>query len=107
MRMFVVSLSVQNETGGNLAEILENLSKVIRERAAMMMKVRALSSEGRMTALMLTVLPLFTFTMLFLFNPPFFLDVANDPWFIPGFACLVALYLTGFFWIRRLVDLKV
>jgi hypothetical protein len=33
--------------------------------------------------------------------------VANDPWFIPGFACLVALYLTGFFWIRRLVDLKV
>ena len=44
IRMFVVSLSVQNETGGNLAEILENLSKVIRERASMMMKVRALSS---------------------------------------------------------------
>ena len=55
MRMFVVSLSVQNETGGNLAEILENLSKVIRERQSMMMKVRALSSEGRMTAIMLTV----------------------------------------------------
>ena len=54
MRMFVVSLSVQNETGGNLAEILENLSRVIRERHAMMMKVRALSSEGRMTATMLT-----------------------------------------------------
>jgi tight adherence protein B len=107
MRMFVVALSIQSETGGNLAEILDNLSRVIRDRQAMMMKVRALSSEGRMTALMLTVLPLFTFTMLFLFNPPFFLDVANDPWFIPGFACLVALYLTGFFWIRRLVDLKV
>jgi tight adherence protein B len=107
MRMFVVALSIQSETGGNLAEILDNLSGVIRDRQAMMMKVRALSSEGRMTALMLTVLPLFTFTMLFLFNPPFFLDVANDPWFIPGFACLVALYLTGFFWIRRLVDLKV
>ena len=42
MRMFVVSLSVQSETGGNLAEILENLSKVIRERASMMLKVRAL-----------------------------------------------------------------
>jgi tight adherence protein B len=107
MRMFVVSLSVQNETGGNLAEILENLSKVIRERQSMMMKVRALSSEGRMTAVMLTVLPVFTFTLLFILNPSFFLDVAGDPWFVPGFVFLVLLYLVGFFSIRKLVDLKV
>lgn len=107
MRMFVVSLSVQNETGGNLAEILENLSKVIRDRQSMMMKVRALSSEGRMTAVMLTVLPVFTFVMLFLFSPRFFLDVANDPWFIPGFTMLIVLYLIGFFTIRKMVDLKV
>jgi tight adherence protein B len=107
MRMFVVSLSVQNETGGNLAEILENLSQVIRERHSMMMKVRALSSEGRMTAMMLTILPVFTFVALFLVNPPFFLDVANDPWFVPGFAMLVALYTVGFVTIRRMVDLKV
>jgi tight adherence protein B len=107
MRMFVVSLSVQNETGGNLAEILENLSKVIRERQSMMMKVRALSSEGRMTAVMLTVLPVFTFTLLFIANPSFFLDVANDPWFVPGFVFLIILYLTGFFTIRKMVDLKV
>jgi tight adherence protein B len=107
MRMFVVSLSVQNETGGNLAEILENLSKVIRERQSMMMKVRALSSEGRMTALMLTGLPIFTFVALFLFNPRFFLDVANDPMFLPGFGFLIILYLVGFFTIRRMVDLKV
>jgi tight adherence protein B len=107
MRMFVVSLSVQNETGGNLAEILENLSQVIRERHSMMMKVRALSSEGRMTATILTILPVFTFTMLFLLNPSFFLDVANDPWFIPGFAMLITLYTIGFVSIRRMVDLKV
>ena len=107
MRMFVVSLSVQNETGGNLAEILENLTKVIRERQSMFLKVRALSSEGRMTAVMLTVLPLFTFVLLFAISPRFFLDVANDPWFIPGFVILIALYLTGFFTIRKMVDLKV
>jgi tight adherence protein B len=71
MRMFVVSLSVQSETGGNLAEILENLSKVIRDRASMMMKVRALSSEGRMSATMLTVLPVGAFSLLFLVNPAF------------------------------------
>jgi len=107
MRMFVVSLSVQNETGGNLAEILENLTKVIRERQSMFLKVRALSSEGRMTAVMLTVLPLFTFVLLFAISPRFFLDVANDPWFVPGFVILIALYLTGFFTIRKMVDLKV
>ena len=107
MRMFVVSLSVQNETGGNLAEILENLSKVIRERHAMMLKVRALSSEGRMTAVMLTALPILTFTALFLFNARFFLDVANDPMFVPGFTILIVLYIIGFIWIRKLVDLKV
>jgi tight adherence protein B len=107
MRMFVVSLSVQNETGGNLAEILENLTKVIRERQSMFMKVRALSSEGRMTAVMLTVLPLFTFTLLFVLSPGFFLDVANDPWFVPGFIILILMYLTGFFTIRKMVDLKV
>jgi tight adherence protein B len=107
MRMFVVSLSVQNETGGNLAEILENLTKVIRDRQSMFMKVRALSSEGRMTAVMLTILPLFTFTLLFVVNPRFFLDVANDRWFVPGFSALIVLYLIGFMIIRRMVDLKV
>lgn len=107
MRMFVVSLSIQSETGGNLAEILENLSRVIRERHAIFLKVRALSSEGRMTAAMLTILPIITFTLLFLFNPAFFLDVANDPAFIPGFAALLLLYAVGFLWIRRLVNLKV
>jgi tight adherence protein B len=107
MRMFVVSLSVQNETGGNLAEILENLSTVIRERASMMMKVRALSSEGRMTAIMLTGLPIFAFTTLFMANPAFYLDVSDDPAFLPGFIGLVLLYIIGFVSIRRLVDLKV
>jgi tight adherence protein B len=107
IRMFVVSIAVQSETGGNLAEVLENLSKVIRDRHAMMLKVRALSSEGRMTGIVLTVLPLFTFALLFTFNARFFLDVANDQMFVPGFAFLGVLYTIGFVMIRRMVDLKV
>ena len=107
LRMFVVSLSVQSETGGNLAEILENLSRVIRDRASMMLMVRALSSEGRMTATILTALPVLAFVALFLLNPPFYLQVANDPAFSIGFGCLIALYAVGFIIIRRLVNLKV
>jgi tight adherence protein B len=107
MRMFVVSLSVQNETGGNLAEILENLSKVIRERQSLLLKVRALSSEGRMTAVVLTALPILAFTTLIMFNPGFYLDVADDPAFVPGFMTLIGMYVVGFVAIRRMVNLKV
>lgn len=107
IQMFVVSLSVQNETGGNLAEILANLSTVIRERHTMYMKVRALSSEGRMTALILTALPVLAFSALFLSNPAFYLDVAQDPIFPIGFIGLIVLYIVGFISIRRMIDLKV
>lgn len=107
IHMFVVSLSVQNETGGNLAEILENLSMVIRERASLLLKVRALSSEGRMTAVMLTALPVLAFVGLFLLNPAFYLDVSQDPAFSIGFGVLIAMYAVGFYTIRRMVDLKV
>lgn len=105
--MFVVSVSVQMETGGNLAEILENLSRVIRERASMFLKVRALSSEGRMSGVVLTALPILSFAGLFALRPQFYLDVADDPIFIFGFAGLLVLYAIGFFTIRRMVDLKV
>lgn len=107
IRMFVVSLSLQSQTGGNLAEILENISKVIRDRAQMFMKVRALSSEGRMTGWMLTVLPIFAFVTTFLAAPSFYLDVADDPIFIYGSIGLLILYVIGVYTIRRMIDLKV
>ena len=107
MRMFVVSLAVQSETGGNLAEILENLAQVIRERASMFMKVRALSSEGRMTGWMLTVLPIFAFVTTFMAAPQFYLDVIDDPIFIFGSIGLAFLYFVGVVMIRKMIDIKV
>jgi tight adherence protein B len=107
IRMFVISLSLQTETGGNLAEILGNLSSVIRERASMYMKVRALSSEGKMSGWMLTALPVLTFVSMFLVNPSFYLDVAADPIFIYGYTGLVILYIIAVITIRKMVDLKV
>ena len=107
IRMFVVSLSVQNETGGNLAEILDNLSGVIRERAGLYLKVRALSSEGRMTGWLLVALPLFTFVSLFVMNPAFYLDVAEDPIFYIGFPLMLVWYVVGVVAIRKMVNLKV
>ncbi|GAA4641435.1 type II secretion system F family protein [Pontixanthobacter gangjinensis] len=107
IRMFVVSLSVQNETGGNLAEILENLADVIRARASLYRKVRALSSEGRMTGWMLSILPVAAFVGLFAVNPAFYLEVAQDRAFIIGFGVLIGMYLIGLLTIRKMVDIKV
>lgn len=107
MQMFVVSLSVQSQTGGNLAEILENISKVIRDRHQMFMKVKALSSEGRMTGWMLTVLPVFTFVSVFLSSPQYYINTSDDPIFIRSAIGLVLMYALGVYIIRRLIDLKV
>nr|WP_298897300.1 type II secretion system F family protein [uncultured Altererythrobacter sp.] len=107
MMMFVVSLSVQSQTGGNLAEILENISKVIRERHQMFMKVKALSSEGRMTAWMLTVLPIFAFLSIFVATPQYYLENSEDPIFVYGAISLVIMYFLGVYIIRRMIDLKV
>ncbi len=107
IRMFVVSLTVQNETGGNLAEILENLSTVIRARASLFLKVRALSSEGRMTGWLLTALPIFAFVGMFAVNPEFYLSVADESSFMIGFLSLMLMYLLGFIMIRKMIDIKV
>lgn len=107
IRMFVICLSVQSETGGNLAEILENLVKVIRDRASLYMKVRALSSEGRMSGWMLTALPVLTLVSMFMVSPQFYFNVASDPIFIYGYTFLILLYFLGVYIIRRMIDLKV
>lgn len=107
IRMFVVSLAIQSETGGNLAEILENLQQVIRERASLYRKVRALSSEGRMSGWMLCALPVLTFISMFLVNPGFYLDVAADPVFTYGFSTLLALYLIGIVIINRIIKIRI
>lgn len=107
LRMFAVCVAIQAETGGNLADILEGLANVIRDRNSMVMKVRALASEGKMTAIVLSVLPIGTFAFVLLTNPGFYLDAANDPMFLPGMVGIVAWYSIGMLMIRKLVDLKV
>ena len=80
---------------------------MIRERQSLLLKVRALSSEGRMTAVVLTALPILAFSALLMFNPGFYLDVADDPAFVPGFVSLIILYIIGFVAIQRMVNIKV
>ena len=105
--MFAVSVSIQAETGGSLADILDGLSRVIRERASMALKVRALASEGKMTGTVLSVLPVATFCFVFATQPRFYLDIIDDPLFLPGAMGVGVWYSLGMIIMRRLIKITV
>ena len=73
--LFVTAVAIQNATGGNLGEILENLSRVIRERFKMRRKIRALAAEGRASALILSSLPILMFLVIQVITPEFYASV--------------------------------
>jgi tight adherence protein B len=73
--LFVTAVAIQSSTGGNLGEILQNLSSVIRQRFKMRRKIRALASEGRASALILSSLPIAIFAIINLTSPNFYASV--------------------------------
>jgi tight adherence protein B len=77
----VVAITIQHETGGNLAEVLANLSRVIRDRFRMFQKIRALSAEGRLSAWVISILPFFVGIVIHLINPSYFGQYMGDPTF--------------------------
>jgi tight adherence protein B len=68
-QFFVITLAIQRETGGNLAETLSNLADVLRKRAQMKLKIRAMSSESKASAYIVGSLPFVVFTLVFMINP--------------------------------------
>ena len=78
-KFFVVSLAVQRETGGNLAETLENLSDILRKRRQMKLRIRAMSSEARASAMILGALPFLMFAILYAVNGSYVLTLFSDP----------------------------
>ncbi len=91
IRFFVVVLSVQQETGGNLAEIIGNLSSIIRKRKQLRHKIHAMTSEGRATAWVLGSLPVFVFCAVYLVQPDYLTALWTDPLGITLFATSIGL----------------
>jgi len=78
-KFFVISISVQRETGGNLSEALANLSDILRRRRQMAMKVKAMSSEAKASAIILGSLPFIMFGIIFAINPEYLMPLFEDP----------------------------
>ena len=107
VKFFVTAVMLQRETGGNLAEILDNLSYVIRERFKILRQVRVHTAQGRLTMMLLMALPPTVVLVMQLLNPGFIRPLFTDP---IGHALIVggiSLQTLGYFFIRRIIRIQV
>jgi tight adherence protein B len=105
--LFVTAVAIQGTTGGNLGEILQNLSRVIRERFKMRRKIKSLASEGRASALILSSLPFGMFGIIFFLVPDFYGAVWDEPMTKIGLALAGCWMGVGNFIMYRMVNFKI
>lgn len=105
-RFFVTAVLTQREAGGNLSEVLDNLSSVMRERFKLKRQVRVASAHGRISAWVLSCLPPALAAVLFVLSPNFMKVLWEDPWGINLLLIAGTLQLIGTFIISRLVRIE-
>ena len=94
---FCITLAIQRETGGNLAETLSNLADVLRKRAQMKLKIKAMSSESKASAYIVGALPFIVFTMIYMINPQYLGGFfSDDRLIVIGLGGLVWMSIGGF-----------
>jgi tight adherence protein B len=107
LRYFVTAVLVQNETGGNLAEILENIGTLIRERMQLKGKVQALTAEGRFSALVLMGLPLVTFLAIYIVNRNYIMTLFTDPLGKKMLTAAMVSMAIGAWVMKKMISIKV
>lgn len=100
------AIAIQHGTGGDLARVLTVLSRVIRERLTMRRKVKAVSAEGRLSAAILSVVPVIIFVGLNVMSPSYYGDIADEPLAKPLVVSVVGLVILNAFILRRLVAIR-
>jgi tight adherence protein B len=107
VKFFVTAVMLQRETGGNLAEILDNLSYVIRERFKIQRQVKVHTAQGRMTMALLMAMPPAVVTILLIFSPEFVRPLFYDPLGHILLVSSVVLQTIGYFVIRKVIKIQV
>jgi tight adherence protein B len=107
LRYLIIAVLIQRETGGNLAEILTNISHIIRERLKLVAKVRVLSAEGRMSAWILGLLPFSVAAMLMLTNPGYVQILWTDPTGIKLLWAALVMIIIGVLWLRKMIRIHI
>ena len=107
VKFFVTAVMLQRETGGNLAEILDNLSYVIRERFKIMRQVRVFTAQGRLTMMLLMGMPPLIVLIMQLMNPGFIRPLFHEPLGHILVVIGITLQTIGYFVIRRVIAIQV
>ncbi len=107
LRYFVIAVLIQRDTGGNLAELLDGITTLMRERFKLFDKVRVLSAEGKLSAWVLGLLPFVVGTLMMLLNPSFMEVLWQDPVGVKLIGGALASMAVGVFWMSRVVALRV
>ncbi len=107
MRYFVVAVLIQRETGGNLTEVLGNLSHLIRERLRLLAKVQVLSAEGRLSGWVMGCLPFAVAAIINLLNPEFMSVLWTDPAGLKIVYLMLFLMAMGGLWMRKIIRIRV
>jgi tight adherence protein B len=107
LRYFVIAVLIQRETGGNLAELLDNISKIIRERIKLMGQIRVLSAEGKMSAWVLGLLPFGAGLMIYLTTPDFLSVLFTDPMGRKMVATCLVMMVLGVLAMRKIIKIRV
>ena len=107
VKFFVTSLLVQLETGGNLAEIIQSIADLIRSRFELLGKVKALSAEGKMSAIIMFALPILVGFGLYAINPDYISLLFTDPLGVNMLTGGITMMLVGAFITKRMIKIKV
>jgi tight adherence protein B len=100
------AIGINREVGGNLADVLDNVSKTIRERTAMKRQVAALAADGKLSAIILMLLPFVVALFLFFLNPTYIMKLFAEPMGWGMIAAGAIMLSIGGFWLTKLINLK-
>jgi tight adherence protein B len=107
LTLVIVAIGIQARTGGNLAEILSSMSTVVRERLKMRLKAKALSAEGRFSAVILSILPFALFGLLWVIAPTFYGEIWGHPLVKPILFASVLWMILGNLVMFRMVKFEI
>jgi tight adherence protein B len=107
VRILVTAILIQREVGGNLAEVLDNLSGVIRARFTIRRQLRVYTAQGRFSGYVLAVLPIATGAGIYALNPSYIRLLFTDPMGKLMLITAIVFQIIGFLWIRKIVDIEI
>jgi tight adherence protein B len=107
LKFFVTAIVLQRQTGGDLAEILDKIGSLIRQRFQIWGQVQALTGEGRLSGVVLMALPVVLFFAVYYLNPDYVMLLFTDPMGTKMLAVAVFLQIVGALVIRKIVNIKV